>query len=322
MSDTSRPLTPVIMIHDGAIDEFVAEVLLAVAPTVDLLGVVMVDADCIGRIACDVMWKINDLAGIDIPIGLSAARGLNPFPWPYRGDCVKVSDLQILRDISGPPWQQPPDGDALLARLLDEATDQVVVLATGPISPLITAVTEQPARAAKISEVVWMAGAIDVRGNLDPTTIPPLIANPFAEWNVFWDPPAAQALFDLFDAPITLVPLDVSDPLAIDHAFTMPIFEAARTSRFARLCLDAYDLVASEPFYRLWDTATVAYFLRPDLFAEATILPMVVEVDPAGDQGALRESPSGKPLRLVLDYGHDGSDPVIELIASQIAAVR
>ena len=53
-----------------------------------------------------------------------------------------------------------------------------------------------PGAAAKIDRLIWMAGAINVAGNLDPDTLPPGVANPYAEWNVFWDPPAVKELFE------------------------------------------------------------------------------------------------------------------------------
>lgn len=312
-------MTDVVMINDGAIDEFVAAVLLASAPDVNLMGIVMVDADCIGHLACDAMWKINQLARLDVPITLSTSRGVNPFPWLYRTDCVNTLDLAILRQQPSPPWGMPPDGEEFLRALLDGASEPVTIISTGPITPLTTVLAEKPERMVNVAEVVWMAGAIDVPGNLDPATIPSVVANPLAEWNVFWDPIGSQRFLDLYAGPVTLLPLDISDSLSIDQdAFLTPLLEGSRHSPFARFCYDAYKLVASEPFYRLWDTVTVLYWLRPDLFAPPRVSPIRIETNPLGPMGATLESVGGKPLRLILDFGEGGPADALREIAELI----
>lgn len=311
----------VVMIHDGAIDEFVAEVLLASSPDIDLLAVIMVDADCIGSVACEVMWQVNNLAGLEVPIGLSAARAANPFPWAYRSDCLRTADLPILRRGRRPPLAFPPNGDDILGELLDTTSEPLTILSTGPVTPLTQAIRQKPERAAMVSDLVWMAGAINVQGNLDPATLPPGVANPYAEWNVFWDPESSSDLLHYLDCPITLVPLDASTKLPIDQTFMSQLLHLGRSGGFARLCLDAYGLISDEPFYRLWDTATVAWILAPDLFAKPTKSRIRVETDPTGDVGALVQDPAGTEVDLILDFARGGSESICEFILSAIARV-
>ena len=46
----------------------------------------------------------------DIPMGLSSARGWNPFPWQYRSDCVRESAITCLKNFSpNPQWPPFPD---------------------------------------------------------------------------------------------------------------------------------------------------------------------------------------------------------------------
>lgn len=316
---------PVVMINDGAIDEFVAAVMLADADEIDLRAIVMVDADCIGTVASEVMWKFNRVAGAgDTPIGLSGVRGLNAFPWSYRTDCIATNQLSMMAAEPSPDWLVPPCGDRLLGDLLDAAAaagESITVLSTGPITPLTRAFAEpgKPNRADAVDQIIWMAGAVDVPGNLDPTTIPPLLTNAYAEWNLFWDPPGSQELLDLYAGPITLLPLDISDSLPVDTLLAA-LFEAGRTQPFARLCHQAYSLVKNEPFYRLWDTVTALYLLEPDLFAEPHIRPMRIETDPVGPQGALLEANDGKHLRLILDFA-GGTEPVTKAISKRITSV-
>ena len=71
----------VIYIQDGAIDEFMASVLLTTMKEANLIGIVVVNADTIWNVAMDVQWKVLSLIEkTNIPVGLSSARGFNPFP--------------------------------------------------------------------------------------------------------------------------------------------------------------------------------------------------------------------------------------------------
>ena len=72
-----------------------------------------------------------------------------------------------------------------------------------------------------------MGGAINVPGNLDPTTINPVVANKHAEWNVFWDPFAAQDGLNLLSG-IHDFPLDITNNVPISKEF-MALAEGAGT---------------------------------------------------------------------------------------------
>ena len=103
-----------------------------------------------------------------------------------------------------------------------------------------------------------MGGAVDVKGNLDPTTIPPAVANPHAEWNAFWDPFAVAEAFELF-SDIRLFPLDITDKAKITDAFKAALAKQAETYGLSRLVSEAYELVKDEPFYEMWNTLATCY---------------------------------------------------------------
>lgn len=87
----------VVVIHDAAVDEYMSCILLTTMEGVSLEGIVIVNADCIYGPAMDAAWKIQQFIGrTDIPLSLSNARGLNPFPWPYRADCIKQGQIAAL----------------------------------------------------------------------------------------------------------------------------------------------------------------------------------------------------------------------------------
>lgn len=66
--------TPVIFIHDAAIDEYMATVLLTTMEEVDLRGIIIVNADCIAGPAMETAYKIHKYIGWEkIPLTLSSS---------------------------------------------------------------------------------------------------------------------------------------------------------------------------------------------------------------------------------------------------------
>ena len=108
----------VIFNHDAAIDEFMAALLLTTMENIDFRGSVIMNADCLYNYAMQAQWRIQQYLGIDqdkYPITLSQARQWNPFPWSYRGDCIKENEIDCLSDTPmNPNWPEYPDGDVWL----------------------------------------------------------------------------------------------------------------------------------------------------------------------------------------------------------------
>ncbi|WP_224371835.1 nucleoside hydrolase [Hyalangium versicolor] len=298
---TSNLSTPVVLLHDAAIDEYMATILLTTMSGIDLRAIVVVNGDCITTPAMNAAWRIQQFIGrTNIPLGLSAARGYNPFPWEYRGDCIKQDSLAMLQALQ--PLATPyRDGDALLREVLQSATEPVTVLCTGPFTPLAMLLDRADGAAliAKIGRVVWMGGAINVGGNLDPQTLPPGVANPYAEWNVFWDPFAADRVFRNTTFPITLFPLDITNSAAITASFMSRLLENAKRYPTSNLAYQSYEFVAAESFYDMWDVTAAVWLARPDLYAAPQTLQLAVVTEDTGMLGALVPSESGRAIDVV-----------------------
>jgi purine nucleosidase len=300
--------TPVILVHDAAIDEFMSVLLLTTMPEVDLLGIVVVNADCLAAPAMSVSWKLNAFTRQSIPVGLSNARGLNPFPWEYRGDCVKVDELAILKSYApNPEWPPYPDGDVLLTQLLSQATTPVTLLVTSPLTPVAHVLQKNPALAKNVARLVWMGGAIDVGGNLDPSTVPPPTWNPYAEWNAFWDPDAVSWVFQNTQFPIVLFPLDITNQAAITPAFMDSLAQQAKSASYSALAYQSYYLVATEAFYDMWDVVTTCWLTRADLFQPPSTLRLTIDTALGGPMGTLRVAPAGREVSVVFNFADDGT---------------
>lgn len=292
--------------HDGATDELIALLLLARRTDVDLVGTSVTNADCLTEQVMEAQHRLLALAAqSDIPASLSSARAVNPFPWKYRSDCVRFVALEALGDATpiGPPYA---DGEVHLARALAGAEDAgLTILATGPLTQLQMVLEVQPELERKIRRVVWMGGAVDVPGNLEPETLPGVPVGTRAEWNAFWDPFAVDWVFRNTAFEMVVAPLDVSDRAALDTSFLDALTVAGKRSQAARLAADAYRLVLDQPMYRLWDMTAVCFALRPEFFEEPESTRLSVETWGV-DQGALWRDDAGRAVSVVKDFTAGG----------------
>ena len=67
-------------------------------PDIDLLGVAVVNADCIAGPTVEVTNKILHLMSVsDVPVTQSPARAVNAFPWIYRQYCLMANLLPMAK---------------------------------------------------------------------------------------------------------------------------------------------------------------------------------------------------------------------------------
>ena len=311
----------VILVHDAAIDEYMSQVLLTTMPGINLLGAVIVNADCIDSAAMQAAWQIMSYIGrTDIPMGLSGARGWNPFPWEYRSDCVKESKIACLQSYPpNPAWPPFPDGDALLRQLMESASGPVTLLVTCPFTPIVTLLQQSPELAAKIEQVIWMGGAIPpTKGNIDPTTVPTPPANKCAEWNAFWDAPAVDWVFRYTSFPIIQFPLNMTNQAAITPAFMAQLqTQAQNGSRYSELAYQSYSLVSAESFYDMWDVVTTCWLANQSFYESPSELYLGIDAELNKHQGCIRPVAGGRLVQVVLNFSATGQQAFYDYVANQ-----
>lgn len=132
----------------------------------------------------------------DIPVGKGAAK---PLKRNYE-DSEYVHGEDGLGGMRIPSVEVPKSpllAQNLLVKALSEAP-AMPVIATGPLTNLAVLFTERPELKQKISHIVIMGGCVK-QGNVTP----------YAEYNFYADPHAAQIVFDS-GIPITMLGLDVT----------------------------------------------------------------------------------------------------------------
>jgi purine nucleosidase len=315
-----RRKLPVLFIHDAATDDFIATMLLVAMPNIDLKGIVVANADCIPQPGIDAANRLQQFIGRpDIPLALSEARGWNAFPWPYRSDCVRFGKLPILGPYQSTVPTPPPSGNQLVTELLEQALttrDKLTILLTTGFTPLTDVIRLRPELCAAIDRVVWMGGAVNVPGNLDPSTTDPAVANTHAEWNVFWDPFAAQDGLNLLDG-IHDFPLDITNTVPISKNFMERLQAQGQEHSFSKLAYEAYLLVSGEKFYDMWNVCATVFLARPDLYAPPEKMPLEV-VQWGFEQGWLRKATTAKHKHNVY-LGLSNLNGFYDYVATQLA---
>ncbi len=259
----------VLMDHDGAIDDFLAMMLMLTMSEVEPLGVVVTPADCYPKAAVSVTRKILDLMGkSQISVAESTVRGINPFPPEFRRDCKIIDNFPILnqKDTLVTPLASVT-GTEFMISSVQKSPIPITLMVTGPLTTVAEAIASEPEIVTKISEIVWMGGALEVSGNVEKAFA--LEHDGTSEWNVFWDAIAAKKVWDT-DIPITLCPLDITNTVPVTAEFIRKLAQQRHypLSDLAGMC---YALAIPQAYY-CWDILATAYLACPQLY-------QVVEVE-------------------------------------------
>uniref|UniRef100_UPI0004778064 nucleoside hydrolase n=1 Tax=Pleurocapsa sp. PCC 7319 TaxID=118161 RepID=UPI0004778064 len=164
----------VLMDHDGAIDDFLSLILLMTMTEVEPLGIVVTPADCYIEAAVSVSRKILDLMQRSyISVARSTVRGLNPFPAHFRRDCTIIDNFPLLNEFE--PISTPlaeATGQQFIVQQLQNAPQPVTLMVTGPLTTVAEALSTEPTIVEQIAEIIWMGGALTVRGNVQKAYAP------------------------------------------------------------------------------------------------------------------------------------------------------
>ena len=253
----------VLMDHDGGVDDYLATMLLMTMDNVQPLAVVVTAADCYAQPAVNATRKILDLMGFsDIPVAESKVRGINPFPNLYRRDSYVVDHFPILNQqetITTPLIAEP--GEDFTVKVLQQASEPVTIMATGPLTNIAVALQKAPRIEAKIKRIVWMGGALNVPGNVEKNWEPGQDGS--AEWNAYWDPVSVAQIWDT-QIEIIMCPLDITNNVPVTSEIVQKMGKQ-RNYPVSDLAGQCYALVIPQDYY-FWDVLATAYLAKPELF--------------------------------------------------------
>ncbi len=205
----------------------------------------------------------------------------------------------------------PPDGFATKAKLQSKGAvefiiesvkkypHEVTILAIGPMTNVALAVRKNPEIVPLIKQIIYMGGAIDVKGNTTPT----------AEFNWWFDPEAAQTVLRL-PIPQVVIPLDVTDTVILDkknydRIVNDPNKQTIVTKLFKQLVgygFDGKNGFETNPDYttNIWDTLTIMYLMDPSYATKTEQMWVDVDSRFGADDGRSIGYRNGSPVGLTL----------------------
>ena len=267
---------PVIHDHDGHVDDLIACILLWLAPQVELEVVGITNGDCFHDQAYEAMIKIATYLNLErAEIALSADPMPNPFPDNWRRESYIINELPLFSEND---FRKPyPNGkgrrvDSAFADCLANSKAPVTIVATGPMTNVSQVLKAQPELKSKIAEIVTMAGAVTVKGNVAEEG-----HDGSAEWNVYADPQAFKNVLD-WVPNIKMIPLDVTNQIPVSPQFLARLEAQSEKYRASTLALKLWSLVRGFDYY-FWDTVTAAATIDPTIF---TFKEMKIDVSVSG----------------------------------------
>jgi pyrimidine-specific ribonucleoside hydrolase len=221
---------PLVIDTDPGIDDALAILLALASPEVDLRLVTTVHGNVELAQATENALRVLHLAGrSDVPVAAGAAESL-VHPQPERAGHVHgTAGLGGVELAPSPATADPRPAVVALAELLMSSPEPVTVAAVGPLTNVALLLRVFPDAAARIGRLVVMGGSAARGGNVTAA----------AEFNVWADPEAAQAVFGSA-LPTTLVGLDVTLPTVLDEADVARFAAAGPVGASAAAILQQY----------------------------------------------------------------------------------
>lgn len=248
---------PVWIDCDTGVDDAVA---LLVAHRLEALEIVGLSTVA-GNVALDKTTRntlaVCDLAGADYPVHPGAAK-----PWLQAyADASAFHGADGLGGASLPAPKRSAEKTPMWDALFDAAQRHpgtLTLVATGPLTNVATALAKYPQLTSLLARIVLMGGAA-VGGNRTPC----------AEYNIFADPDAAQAVFRS-GVPLVMCGLDVTHQAYLTPAELDALCEkGTAVTRFVRAATAGalhFNMSAGLGGLCLHDVCPLLYLAQPELF--------------------------------------------------------
>lgn len=250
----------IILDCDPGQDDAVALLLAMSSPDeLEILGITAVGGNVPLALTERNARMMCDVAGCeDIPVFAGCANPMirEPITAEYIHGATGIDGIDVFEPRT--PLQDQHAVDFIIDTLRTKTS--VVLVPTGPLTNIATAIQKAPDILESIEEIVIMGGAMREGGNRTPS----------AEFNIMVDPQAADIVLNC-GRPITLLGLDVThqvlstqERVARIGELESPVADATvgMLSFFHRYDTEKYSSQGTP----LHDPCTVAYLLKPELF--------------------------------------------------------
>jgi inosine-uridine nucleoside N-ribohydrolase len=248
---------PLLIDCDPGHDDAIALLLALASPEVELLGVTTVAGNqTLDKTTANAIRVLEFAQRGDVPVAPGADRPLarNLFLADYVH-----GESGLDGPVLPPPQAKPTEEEAadFLAARAHASPAAVTLVPIGPLTNVAVFLERHPAAAKRLERIVLMGGAI-AEGNVTPA----------AEFNIWADPEAAQAVFRS-GLDVTMIGLDVTHRALVTDEHAERLRSAGRAGTMVAELLDFYSRFHREvydfPGSPIHDAVAVAHVARPGL---------------------------------------------------------
>lgn len=189
---------PVILDGDPGHDDAIAWMLARSCPQLEILACTSVSGNqTIEKTSYNAM-RVMTLINLHVPFAIGSSK-------PLVGDAIIAPHVHGQSGLDGPSLPEPDfeplpiSAVELIAKTLEESSEPVTLIPTGPLTNIGALLLLYPQLKSKIARISMMGGGISY-GNWTPA----------AEFNILVDPEAADVVFKS-GIPITMAGLDVTE---------------------------------------------------------------------------------------------------------------
>jgi purine nucleosidase/pyrimidine-specific ribonucleoside hydrolase len=287
---TDRPI-PLIIDSDPGIDDALAIGLALARPEIRVLAVTTVGGNAdVGHCTENALRLLHAYGYDDVPVAEGAAG-------PLVGRVIRATEvhgeggLGTARLDPAIATARPEGAVELIAQILREAAEPVVVAPIGPLTNIALLIRTYPDLASRIAHLSIMGGSIG-EGNVTAS----------AEFNIYADPEAADIVFRS-GVPISMMGLDVTHQALLDRGSGDALLALGTTSGRIAAELTAFGLDrnlqwSGSTTVAIHDAVAVAHLAVADL---VDVAPYHVSVDTTDGPARGRTVCDGLPFRLRRD---------------------
>ncbi len=154
----------------------------------------------------------------------------------------------------------------LIAQIVEENPNEIVIVATGPLSNIGMALSMYPELATKIKSIVAISGAFGLNQSsfLNATG-----DTPQSEWNVYVDPEAAKIVYES-GIDVKLIGLDIATNFKVDFSeIQIKRLEKSKekSSWFLNKAIQFVRSRGFDSYCAVIDAMAVAYVINPNLIS-------------------------------------------------------
>ncbi|UCG33903.1 MAG: nucleoside hydrolase [Phycisphaerales bacterium] len=285
---------PVLIDTDMGVDDALAICLALASERLDVRAIVSVGGNVDAEQATANIGRL--LAAVQPDARPAVGRGLDQegddllnARWLFGQDGLGGANLPKPGDQF-----QPRNFRDVYADAIDTHGEDLVVVAIGPLSNVAALQREDPERYGRIGRIIMMGGAVFVPGNVQRT----------AEFNFYRDAAAAAEVLGS-GQKITLVPLDVTEKVALDDSH-VGHFGAANTALGPLLAeMMSFPMAHARPEehgrFIVHDAVAVGALLWPELFMHTRVCLVVDTVGrPAGKTTPAKTQNKSRLISMIL----------------------